>query len=227
MAQEEAICALHVASGPSRCVTRSSRASEGAPKCHSSTTHVDLQFVGKACVLLLVEKTCEKLATSLYREARVRVNGYFTNRYQLPPRYPGGSAERRRVCLEDTKKDRSASDTSSRSGADGGGRDVIHAQPRAHPAELQVRLGGAPVTCRCGPRPRPSQGAPLYFPGCACNMHIPGHTQRSSRCALGARLCHPRVRLGRDFRPHKAHPGAVNPAQRAPCAITLRLCARL
>jgi hypothetical protein len=93
--------------------------------------------------------------------------------------------------------------------------------PRAHPAELQVRLGDAPLPCRCGPRP--SQGAPLHFSGCACN--IPGRTQRSSRRALGARLCHPRARLVGDLRPHKAHPGAVNPAQRAPCAISLRLCA--
>jgi hypothetical protein len=46
--------------------------------------------------------------------------------------------------------------------------------PRAHPAELQVRLGGAPLPCRAAGRcgPRPSQGAPLYFSGCACN--IPG-----------------------------------------------------
>ena len=55
-----------------------------------------------------------------------RVNGYFTNRRQLPPRYPGGSAERR-VCLEDTKKDSSASGMSSRSGADGGAHDPVSA----------------------------------------------------------------------------------------------------
>jgi hypothetical protein len=49
-----------------------------------------------------------------------RVNGYFTNRRQLPPRYPGGSAKRRVTCLEDTKKGSNASGASSRSGADGG-----------------------------------------------------------------------------------------------------------
>jgi hypothetical protein len=42
------------------------------------------------------------------------------------PRYPGGSAARR-VCLEDTKKDSSASGASSRSGADGGVHDPVSA----------------------------------------------------------------------------------------------------
>ena len=52
--------------------------------------------------------------------------------------------------------------------------------------------------------PALSQGAPSGAPG--------------APWGLGARLCHPRAHLGGDFRPHKAHPGAVNPAQRAPCA---------
>jgi hypothetical protein len=41
-----------------------------------------------------------------------------------PPRYPGGSAERR-MCLEDTKKYSIASGASSRSGADGGGHGPV------------------------------------------------------------------------------------------------------
>ena len=40
-------------------------------------------------------------------------------RRQLLPRYPGGSADRR-VCLEDTKKDSTASGASSWTAADGG-----------------------------------------------------------------------------------------------------------
>jgi hypothetical protein len=61
-----------------------------------------------------------QLAVAVATKRVKRVNGHFTNRRQLPPRYPGGSAGRR-VCLEDTKKDSSASGASSRSGADGGG----------------------------------------------------------------------------------------------------------
>jgi hypothetical protein len=92
-----------------------SGAASGAPERPSK-----LEIKGSGASVLLVGGESHSSSRQTVVTKRVkRVNGYFTNRRQLPPRYPGGSAERR-VCLEGTKKDSSASRASSRSGADGG-----------------------------------------------------------------------------------------------------------
>jgi hypothetical protein len=64
---------LRVASGPSRCALRSSRASEGAPRPRSSTT---LGLQGFVEARVLKQKAAESrqfLASSLYRYARLQV----------------------------------------------------------------------------------------------------------------------------------------------------------
>jgi hypothetical protein len=94
-------------------LVRSGAASGGAP------LHVGDQRIKRANFASWARKAAVPSHQFVSKNAPSGL-GYFRNRRQLPPQYPGGSAERR-VCLEDTKKDSSTSGASSRSGADGGG----------------------------------------------------------------------------------------------------------
>jgi hypothetical protein len=100
-------------------LVRSGAASGGAP------LHVGDQRIKRANFASWARKAAVPSHQFVSKNAPSGL-GYFRNRRQLPPQYPGGSAERR-VCLEDTKKDSSTSGASSRSGADGGGGGPVSA----------------------------------------------------------------------------------------------------
>jgi hypothetical protein len=97
-------------------VTRSSRASGGLPKRHSSTTCRSAVCSKRVCFVVGEGKLLKSGSSSwpaVCVEKRARRSPHPLHEPQeLPPPYPGGSAERR-ACLEGTKKDSTASGVSS------------------------------------------------------------------------------------------------------------------
>ena len=105
---QQAICTSLPVLLVAYCVLRGLRM---RPRGLAHLQHVDLQFVETR---LFVEVGGETAVPGQQFVARNASSGLLlfhehpVTRHQLLPRYPGGSADRR-VCLEDTKKDSTAS----------------------------------------------------------------------------------------------------------------------